>query len=129
MHVCIQDEQPVSTLEFRACSTLEPQLLTRLLPAAILDSGGWVAERSEPRNGSMDFVVEFPCERSMDVYCTLVGLGMELSRHAHLSMTRLCQCARHGHCLMRLPIARACITVEAASVSESAYMTAALRAA
>jgi hypothetical protein len=119
MHRCIQDEQHLSTVEFRAWSALEPMLLEKLFTAAMLDCGGWVLERTEPRNGHMSFLVEFACERSMNVYSALVALGIELSRHAHLSLTRLWQCARHGHCLRRLPVARIRIVIQAVSVSES----------
>ncbi len=120
MHVCIQDEQPpLSTVEFLAWSALEPTLLEEIFSEAMLNCGGWVLERTEPRHGYVSFLVEFACERSMDVYSALVALGIQLSRHAHLSLTRLWQCARHGSCLRRLPVARMRITIQTVSASES----------
>lgn len=120
MQLCVQDEQPPrSALEFHAWSALEPIRLEKLFTAAMLDCGGWVLERTEPRNGQISYLVEFACERSVDVYSALVALGIELSQHAHLSLTRLWQCARHGHCLRRMPVARMRITILSVGVAES----------
>ncbi|HWE83378.1 MAG TPA: hypothetical protein VG267_00435 [Terracidiphilus sp.] len=120
MQLCVQDEQPpLSAVEFHACSTLDPVLMEKRFSTAILDCGGWVLEQSATPDGYVRFLVEFGCERSMDVYSALVGLGIELSRHAHLSLTRLWQCARHGHCLRRMPVARMRITILSVAVAES----------
>ncbi|HTX74984.1 MAG TPA: hypothetical protein VMD29_02175 [Terracidiphilus sp.] len=119
MQLCIQDEQQLFTLEFQAWSVTEPARLPKLFSAAMLECGGSVLEQTQPRHGYLSFLVEFACERSMEIYAALVALGIHLSRQAHRSLTTLCQCARYGNCLKRRHIARIRITVQAVFVAES----------
>lgn len=111
-----------SIVEFNAYSPMHPAPLGELLSTAILGCGGWILQRGESRNG-MSCLVEFECERALDVYAALVDIGIQLSRNAHLSLTKLCQCARHPACLGCLPIARVRITVQTAAYPHSADLT------
>lgn len=109
-----------SVVEFSAAAPLHPTPLAELLSAAIVSSGGWILERNEPRAGWLSFLIEFECERSMEIYFALVALGIQLSRKAHLSLTGLCQCARNAGCVRCLPIARIRITIQTSAHSPTA---------
>jgi len=109
----ISEMPAASVVEFSAAAPMLPTPLAELLSAAIVSCGGWILERNEPRPGWLSFLLEFECERSMEVYFAVIALGIQLSRKAHLSLTGLCQCARHAACVRCLPIARVRMTVQA----------------
>jgi hypothetical protein len=113
MPACAGGDKPPATLEFHARSTVDVSRLGERVAIAIPGCGGRILELDEPREGLLCVLWEFECERAMEVYGVLVALGIQLSRSAHLSMTRVWQCARHGHCLRRLPVMRVRMTVEA----------------
>lgn len=115
MHACDGNEDRTAAFEFYARSTLDAGKLAEHLSIAILGCGGWILDLKEHGDGLVSLLWEFECARSMEVYGVLVALGLELSRHAHLSMTQLWQCARHGHCVRRLPVTRIRLTVETGS--------------
>jgi hypothetical protein len=108
----LSEMPPASAVEFSAAAPMQPAPLAELLSAAILSCGGWILERHEPRPGWLSVLMEFECERSMEIYFAVIALGIQLSRKAHLSLTGLCQCARHAACLRCLPVARVRMTVQ-----------------
>lgn len=109
----LSEMPPASVVEFSAAAPIHPASLAELLPAAILSCGGWIVERHQPRPGWLSFLMEFECQRSMEIYFAVIALGIQLSRKAHLSLTGLCQCARHADCVRCLPIARVRMTIQA----------------
>jgi hypothetical protein len=113
MPVCVGGDKPPATLEFHARSTTDLSRLAGRVSIAIPGCGGRILDLDELRDGLLCVLWEFECERAMEVYGALVALGIQLSRDAHMSMTRVWQCARHGHCLRRLPVMRVRMTIEA----------------
>jgi hypothetical protein len=66
------------------------QQLLRFLPAALSSSGAWLL-RHEATSSLMRFFFEFERSNGMNVYVMLVGIGLELTRSSHLSLTSFCQ--------------------------------------
>lgn len=117
MLTCIQETQCRSTVELHGWSPQPFDLLAALFPAAILNCGGWILDHAAPDDGPASYLVEFPCERSLEVYTALVTLGIQLSRSAHLNLTRLWQCARQGKCLHQRPVVRIRMTLQSAATA------------
>ena len=72
----------------------EPVRLIQTLTGAILASGGWVLSRGANDAGTINMLFEFERQNCVDIYTTLVAVGLELSQLAHLRLTELCQCTR-----------------------------------
>ena len=71
---------------------------TTLLPAlnsALAQSGGWVLERRALSATTMEFLFEVQLQTILELYASLVGIGVELTRNAHTSLTELCTCMQH----------------------------------
>lgn len=62
------------------------------LQNAILDCGGWIAQRDLFRSSRISIVLEFPRDICMEIYGALVGRGLELTARSHRSMSELCRC-------------------------------------
>ncbi len=43
----------------------------------------------------MEFVFEVQLQTILELYASLVGIGVELTRAAHSSLTELCTCMQH----------------------------------
>lgn len=119
----IPEVLPTSIVEFKAYSPMAPAPLGESLSTAILGCGGWFLQRGQSCRETLSCLVEFECERALDIYAALVDLGIQLSRNAHISLTKLCQCSRHPACLECLPIARVRITVQTGMYPPSAELT------
>jgi len=81
-------------LHMRATTMDEPVRLIQTLTGAILASGGWVLSRGANDAGTINMLFEFERQNCVDIYTTLVAVGLELSQLAHLRLTELCQCTR-----------------------------------
>jgi len=69
-----------------------------LLPeitAAFTQCGGWILERHTVSSTAMDFRFELQLSSVVELYGTLVALGIELTRAAHITLTDLCTCRKH----------------------------------
>lgn len=82
------------TMQMRATTMLEPDRLIPNLTGAILGCGGWVLSRGADDSGTINMLFEFERQCCIDVYSTLIAVGLELSQLAHLRLTELCQCTR-----------------------------------
>jgi len=81
-------------LQMRATSREEPARLIQTLTGAILGSGGWVLSRGANDAGTINMLFEFERQSCVEIYATLIAVGVELSQLAHLRFTELCQCTR-----------------------------------
>ena len=60
--------------------------------------GGWVLERRTVSSTSMDYRFEIQLDAVIDLYGALVGLGLELTRSTHATLTDLCTCSTYPSC-------------------------------
>jgi hypothetical protein len=79
-------------IEMKSISIEEPEHLVRTLTRAIIGSGGCVVSRGSNHTGVVSMAFEFERQNCTDIYCALVGVGLELSQSAHTRLTELCQC-------------------------------------
>lgn len=80
------------TMQMKSISIEEPERLVQTLTGAILGCGGWVVGRGASRTGLVSMTFTFERRSCTDIYCALVGSGLELSPGGHARLTELCQC-------------------------------------
>lgn len=87
--------QNMSTLwamEMKSISIEEPERLVKTLTGAILGCGGWMLGRGTNHTGVVNMLFEFERQNCADIYCALIGSGLELSPVGHSVLTALCEC-------------------------------------
>ncbi len=95
-----------------------PQGHFQVLPTlhdVLCDCGGWIISRGCVEPGLVRVIFEFPRDICVDIYSTLVSLGLELSSHSHRLLAELCRCTPH---LFELP-SGAVTAVDAISLDQS----------
>lgn len=80
-------------LEMFATSTEEPMHLAQTLVRAVAAGGGWVLSHVVNDTGEISTVFEFERQTCVNMYCSLIATGIELSQRGHEQLTELCQCA------------------------------------
>ena len=65
------------------------------LTKAFTQTGGWVLERRTVSATAMDFRFEIQLGAVLELYSALAGMGLELTRAAHTTLTELCICRQH----------------------------------
>jgi hypothetical protein len=80
-----------SSIEIEAVSFKEPSHLVQILTGAILGCGGWVLSRGQDDTGAIYIQFQFKRQACMEIYCILLGSGLELSQSAHARLTEICQ--------------------------------------
>jgi hypothetical protein len=65
------------------------------LTAALGNCGGWVLGRKTLSPTTMEFRVEIQLRSILDLYASIVGSGVELTRSGHEALTE--QCTRRKH--------------------------------
>ena len=81
-------------IHLQAIAIQEPERLMRMLTNVIISYGGWFLSRGLSENGQVTLLFEFERYVCVEVYSSLIGAGLELSRVGHLQFTELCQCTR-----------------------------------
>ena len=76
------------------CYSDRPTLLPELNTALTL-CGGWMLERKTLSPSAMEFLFEVELETIVELYGSLVGLGIEFTRSTHTTLTDLCTCRKH----------------------------------
>ena len=79
-------------MEMNSISIEEPERLVQALTGAILGCGGWMLGRESTHTGLVNMLFEFERQNAVDIYCALVGSGLELSPLGHARLTALCEC-------------------------------------
>jgi hypothetical protein len=79
-------------LQMRATAMDDPARLIQSLTDGILAHGGWVLSRGANDDGLINMLFEFERQHCIEIYTTLVAMGLELSQLAHMRFTELCQC-------------------------------------
>lgn len=82
------------TVELQGYSYQECQGLLPTLTSAFTHAGCWVLERKTTSPSTMEFRIEIQLRAIPDLYASLVGAGVELTRGTHTMLTDLCTC-RH----------------------------------
>ena len=83
------------TLDLQGYSYSDRQGLLPSLLTAFTQCGGWVLERKTTSATSVQFRLEIQLRSIVELYASLVGAGLELTRTTHALLTDLCTC-RHN---------------------------------
>ena len=70
--------------------TLLPKLST-----AFTECGGWVLERRAISSTSLEYKFEIQLAGILELYGSMVEMGLELTRTTHAVLTDLCTCRQH----------------------------------
>lgn len=65
------------------------------LTSAFTHCGGWVLERRTLSPAAMEFRFEIQLNGILDLYGSLVALGLEFTRGAHTTLTDQCTCRKY----------------------------------
>ncbi|MGA3132659.1 MAG: hypothetical protein ABSD59_17785 [Terracidiphilus sp.] len=79
-------------MEIKGSSVEESARLVRTLADSIVALGGWVLSQGINGSGVIIMLFEFERQKCADIYCTLIGAGVELNLNEHAHLTALCQC-------------------------------------
>lgn len=82
------------TVELQGYSYEERQGLLPALTSAFTHAGCWVLERKSTSPLTVEFRIEIQLRAIPELYASLVGAGIELTRGTHAMLTDLCTC-RH----------------------------------
>jgi len=88
--------QPIpETLDLQGYSYLDRQGLLPTLITSFTHCGGWVLERKTVSANTIEFRLEIQLRAIVELYGSLIGAGIELTRNTHALLTDLCTC-RHN---------------------------------
>ena len=88
-------ESSMHTHDLQGYSYQDRQGLLPNLTSAFSQSGGWVLERKTISATSMEFRIEIQLHGIVELYSSLVGTGLELTRATHATLTALCNSRKH----------------------------------
>jgi hypothetical protein len=85
----------MQSLDIQGFSYEERHGLLPTLTSAFADCGGWILDRKTLSPTMMEFRVEIQLRAVVDLYSSILGSGLELTRSAHLGLTHLCTCRKN----------------------------------
>jgi hypothetical protein len=88
-------ESALQTHELHGYSYQDRQGLLPNLTTAFTHCGGWVLERKTISASTMEFRIEIQLQGIVELYSSLVGTGLELTRGTHDTLTALCTSRKH----------------------------------
>jgi hypothetical protein len=65
------------------------------LTSAFADCGGWIVDRQALSPTIMEFRIEIHLRAVLDLYASILALGLELTRAGHLGLAHLCTCRKN----------------------------------
>jgi hypothetical protein len=65
------------------------------LSSAFTECGGWVLERKNLSTTSLEYRFEIQLAGILELYGSMIEMGLELTRNAHAVLTDLCNCRQH----------------------------------
>ncbi len=77
-------------LEIQAFTYEQRHGLLDALDAAFSHCGGWMLDRKTLSTTNMEFHIEIQLRAALELYASLLGAGVELTRTGHESLTELC---------------------------------------
>ena len=88
-------ESELHTHDLQGYSYQDRQGLLPTLTTAFTHCGGWVLDRKTTSATSMEFRIEIQLQGIVELYASLVGTGLELTRGTHDTLTALCISRKH----------------------------------
>ena len=85
----------MQSLDIQGLSYEERHGLLPTLTSAFAECGGWILDRKTLSPTMMEFRVEIQLRAVVDLYSSILGSGLELTRSAHLGLTHLCTCRKN----------------------------------
>ncbi|HMG01683.1 MAG TPA: hypothetical protein VK596_01035 [Edaphobacter sp.] len=85
----------MSSLEIQGFSYEEHSGVLPGLLVSLADCGGWVLDRRALTSSMMELRVEVQLRSIMELYGSIIGAGLELTRSSHMALTDLCTCRRN----------------------------------
>jgi hypothetical protein len=85
----------MQSLDIQGFSYEERHGLLPTLTSAFAECGGWILDRKTLSPTMMEFRVEIQLRAVVDLYSSILGSGLELTRSAHLGLTHLCTCRKN----------------------------------
>jgi hypothetical protein len=98
-HAPVAKMQPTPGVRMLTLQTYSYESRKPILTAlqdAMDRSGCWLLERKVMSHSQTDFVFEVNGRSIVDLYTSLIGAGLELTRASHIEMTNLCSLMKHG---------------------------------
>ncbi len=95
------------TVDLQGYSYDERHGLLPTLTSALTQVGCWVLERKSTSSTTVEFRIEIQLRAIPELYASLVGAGIELTRATHDLLTGLCTCR---HFARRHPVPKAILT-------------------
>ena len=85
----------MQSLDIQGFTYEERHGLLPMLTAAFSNCGGWVLERKTLSPTNIEFRVEIQLRAVLDLYASIIGTGVELTRSGHEALTE--QWTRRNH--------------------------------
>jgi hypothetical protein len=85
----------MQSLDIQGFSYEERHGFLPTLTSAFADCGGWILDRRTLSPSSMEFRIEIQLRAVIDLYSSIIGSGLELTRAGHLGLTHLCTCRKN----------------------------------
>ena len=85
----------MQSLDIQGFSYEERHGFLPTLTSAFADCGGWILDRKALSPSSMEFRIEIQLRAVIDLYSSIIGSGLELTRAGHLGLTHLCTCRKN----------------------------------
>jgi len=83
-------ESELQTHDLRGYSYDDRQGLLPTLTSALTNCGGWVLDRKTTSPTTIELRIEIQLQGIVELYASLVGTGLELTRGTHDTLTALC---------------------------------------
>lgn len=83
------------TLNLEAFSYRDRHGVLPCLTSALTECGGWLLERKTVSASVMEFHIELRLENILELYGSLLGTGVQLTRNTHATLTDLCTCRQN----------------------------------
>lgn len=87
------------SIELQGYTFAERRVVVALLTDVMTSCGCWLLERRGLSLSAVEFRFEVGMRAALDLYASLVGADVELTRESHMALTTLCTLRRHNPCL------------------------------
>ena len=85
----------MQSLDIQGFSYEERHGLLPSLTSAFTECGGWVLDHRTLSPTTMEFRIEIQLRAVVDLYASILGSGLELTRAGHLGLAHLCTCRKN----------------------------------
>jgi hypothetical protein len=85
----------MQSLDIQGFSYEERHGFLPTLTSAFAECGGWILDRKTLSPTTMEFRIEIQLRAIIDLYASILGSGLELTRAGHLGLAHLCTCRKN----------------------------------